>query len=482
MKLKVQLVVCADDGREEQVQEVATLDKDCQRIEHLGLTLAEAKELLATLQQHLVAHQVATFVAARAQCADCGATLQHKAQHTRTFRTLFGTVTLSSPRLYHCPCQRHKTTTFRPLTALLTESTAPELLFMEAKWASLVSYGLTAQALKDFLPVDTTLNAATIQNHTLAVAQRCEDELGEEQWAFVEGCPAIWETLPIPDGPLTVGIDGGYVRNWEAKKQQFEIIVGKSILAFRREDEEDIPSSKCFGFVQTLDTKPKRRLFEVLQSQGHQMNQQLTFLSDGGDTVRDLQLYMNPQAEHLLDWFHLSMRLTVMQQTAKGLPQTIQDEEATYTVRDPVVHQLERLKWALWHGNVYKAFHKIAALMMDLDGAVVTPEDATARKLLKAVEEFHTYIERNRAFIPNYGERYRYGERISTGFVESTVNQVISKRFCKKQQMQWTKRGAHLLLQTRVKTLNQELAAVFLRWYPDLQLEGEPLEEEPLAA
>jgi hypothetical protein len=69
--------------------------------------------------------------------------------------------------------------------------------------------------------------------------------------------------------------------------------------------------------VQTLDTKPKRRLFEVLKSQGHQMNPQVMFLSDGGDTVRDLQLYLNPQAEHLLDWFHLVMRLTVMQQTAK---------------------------------------------------------------------------------------------------------------------------------------------------------------------
>ena len=74
------------------------------------------------------------------------------------------------------------------------------------------------------------------------------------------------------------------------------------------------------------------------------------------------------------------------------------------------------------------------------------------------------------------------GNGISTGFVESTVNQVISKRFCKKQQMQWTKRGAHLLLQTRVKVLNQELRAVFQRWYPDLQLEEEPLEEGLLAA
>src|SRR5712671_463060 len=79
--------------------------------------------------------------------------------------------------------------------------------------------------------------------------------------------------------------------------------------------------------------------------------------------------------------------------------------------------------------------------------------------------------QNNSNFLPNYGERYRCGEAIATGFVESTVNQVVSKRFCKKQQMQWSKRGAHLLLQTRVKTLNGELGSVFKRWYPDLQLE-----------
>jgi hypothetical protein len=188
----------------------------------------------------------------------------------------------------HLSCVQRTVVKSRWLNPLLTESVAPELLFMETKWASSVSYGLTAQALKDFLPVDATLNATTIQNHTLTIAQRCEDGLGEEQWAFVEGCPADWEALPIPDGPITLGIDGGYVRNWEEKQQQFEVIVGKSILAFRQEDEDDIPSSKSFGFVQTFNPKPKRWLFEVLQSQGLQMNQQLTFLSDGGDTVRDL--------------------------------------------------------------------------------------------------------------------------------------------------------------------------------------------------
>jgi hypothetical protein len=38
----------------------------------------------------------------------------------------------------------------------------------------------------------------------------------------------------------------------------------------------------CFAFVQTYDTKPKRRLFEVLTSQGMQTNQQITFFTDGG--------------------------------------------------------------------------------------------------------------------------------------------------------------------------------------------------------
>jgi hypothetical protein len=54
MRCKVQLVVCAEDGQEDTVQELAVFDKQCQRLEHLGLTLAEAKQLLTTLLQHLV--------------------------------------------------------------------------------------------------------------------------------------------------------------------------------------------------------------------------------------------------------------------------------------------------------------------------------------------------------------------------------------------------------------------------------------------
>ncbi len=51
-------------------------------------------------------------------------------------------------------------------------------------------------------------------------------------------------------------------------------------------------------------------------------------------------------------------------------------------------------------------------------------------------------IRANATWIPNYGERYRQGEAISNAFVESMVNQVVSKRMVKQQQMHWTRAGA----------------------------------------
>lgn len=189
MKITVQLVVCDDDDHKETLTDVVVLEKACQQIEEVGLTLAEAKVLLSALQQQIVERQAATFLAMCRHCQACGTPLRTKGQHTTTLRTLFGTITLTSPRLRHCPCAPHETATLSPLTELLPERTAPELLFMETKWASLVSYGLTVQALTDFLPVDEALSVSTVRSNALAVAQRCEAELGEEQMFFIERCP-----------------------------------------------------------------------------------------------------------------------------------------------------------------------------------------------------------------------------------------------------------------------------------------------------
>jgi hypothetical protein len=78
----------------------------------------------------------------------------------------------------------------------------------------------------------------------------------------------------------------------------------------------------------------------------------------------------------------------------------------------------------------------------------------------KLVAELQTYVEQNSGFIADYPERRRYGEQVSTGFVELAVNQVLAKHLVKRQQMQWTKKGAHLLVQARTKVLNEEQRGV----------------------
>jgi len=312
-----------------------------------------------------------------------------KGRHQIVFRTPFGKLRVESPRLYHCQCQSDERKSLSPLADLLQERTSPELAYLETKFAALVSYGLTVELLKEVLPISQDLSTTAIRQRVGQTAQRLEDELGEEQDMFIGGCQRDWDQLPDPAAPLIVGIDGGYVH---AKDQQsrtegwFEVIVGKSM-------GEDGESSKCFGFVSRYDNKPKRRLFEMLKSQGMQMNQALTFLSDGGDTVRDLQMYLNPQAEHLLDWFHISMRLTVMSQLAKSIEA---DDQPNLSVE--IEKDLERLKWNLWHGDVHKALQIVEDLEFALD---LEENRQEQRKLLKAVREFGTYITANRPFIPN---------------------------------------------------------------------------------
>ena len=87
-------------------------------------------------------------------------------------------------------------------------------------------------------------------------------------------------------------------------------------------------------------------------------------------------------------------------------------------------------------------------------------------RLVKATAGLATYIGNNAAAIVDYSERWDHGEIISTAFAESTVDLVVSRRFAKKQQMQWSKKGAHLLLQTRTRTLDGTLHDLFTTWYP----------------
>ena len=175
MKFQLELTVQTDEGTS--TTEVITLERQHLCDDTLGLSLDEAKSLLAQLQQQIVAQQVDAFINAVQTC-ECGQTHTRKGHHTIRYQTLFGKLQLSSPRFYTCDCQNHPHKSYSPLRQVLKEGITPELLYLQSKWASLMSYGMTADLINDVLPITT--NHATIYNHTQQIAQRLEDQVQEE--------------------------------------------------------------------------------------------------------------------------------------------------------------------------------------------------------------------------------------------------------------------------------------------------------------
>jgi hypothetical protein len=449
MHVQIQLRIVDNNGSLISADEILRLDKGDDRLEGIGLTLAEAKGVLADTQERLVAAQAASFLARHRCCELCARPLRSKGRCRILFRTAFGAIAVVSPRFHQCACRPTVGKTFSPLTHLFTEHTAPELLYLETRWSSLVSYGRTADLLRDVLPIGSTANASTLRRNLHKVAARQEAEPGAGPPGLGKGAAGKHSEPSPPPDTIIVGVDGGYVRNWHDKKHNFEVLVGKSVTG-----QGD---GRYFGLVQNQDDEP-RHLSEVLRAQGLPTSPNMTVLTDGGDCVRAFVGELSAGDRRCLDWFHVALRLTGLGHYAKGLAHDNPIEAMALQDR------LERMKWRLWHGDASWAL----ARARELAEAVVALDSGYPHlmRLGKALVDLATYIANNAGAVVAYAERWRTGQIISTAFVESTVNLVVSRRFAKKQQMQWSRTGAHRLLQTRARTLDGTLRETFITWYP----------------
>jgi hypothetical protein len=187
MRVRIQVVVESESEAVPVVHEVATLERGPLQPEGLGLTLAEAKDLLRGVQETMIAAQVAAFVARQECCPDCGRARRRNGRHEIVYRTPFGKLRLDSPRFYACPCQEAAPRVSRsPLAERLPERTAPELAYLEARFAALMSYGLTVELLAEVLPLGEELAQTSVRRQVQRVAERAESELGDEQSSFID--------------------------------------------------------------------------------------------------------------------------------------------------------------------------------------------------------------------------------------------------------------------------------------------------------
>jgi hypothetical protein len=125
-----------------------------------------------------------------------------------------------------------------PFLELLSERVSPDMLYLETKFDSLVSYNLTIRLMDEVLPLDRPIGAERVRRHLFRVIEAHEAERASAPTNIT-----VYERAgpnnALPDGPLYVSMDGGYVRGRE--QGWFEAIGGKSLVSFHRDGRDPDP-------------------------------------------------------------------------------------------------------------------------------------------------------------------------------------------------------------------------------------------------
>jgi hypothetical protein len=147
-----------------------------------------------------------------------------------------------------------------PLALWLGKHTSPELQYLEAQFAALLPYGVSARMLGTVLPLERATSIITWKRHVAGIGVRLDHEAHER----VATAPALNEFgLPKRNPLQAIGIDGGYVKASNAPSRQegwFEVMVGKSL--------PRAGTGHVFAFVHRLEARPTERMERFLAQQG----------------------------------------------------------------------------------------------------------------------------------------------------------------------------------------------------------------------
>jgi hypothetical protein len=408
----------------------------------LGLSLTDGKALLQQIQQTVACAQADELCKLHRVCQNCRRWNPVKDYRLRKIDTVFGTVNLRSPRIISCPCEPpwYLELPIFPLAPLFRERATPELQLLQAKLCANLSYRRAAGILREFLPVSAKFNHVTLRNRTLRVGQRIDGISPSVDQAASAAVPADW----------TIAIDGGFVRGvGQGELRNFEILTGR--LASR--------STKpyVFAWVGSQATGAAERVSTLVRARTGHKAPKLCMVTDGANNTLSIRQGLPFAATPILDWFHISMKIRHVEQIVQGLRPRTETERST---KNLLAEDLGKLRWCLWHNNASKLDKTLRQILLMC--RIVVPETPGFKEALERIDyrirDVLWYVLRNSVKPVAYGRRYRKGQSISSAMAESGVNQVINARMCKRQQMRWTPRGAHLLAQVRCAILNGDVA------------------------
>jgi hypothetical protein len=407
-------------------------------IANLGLTLAEAKLLLAQVQQQLVAVQAHHHAMFRPDCQLCGGRYHAKGGRPHRIATLFGEVRVKLPRLACAGCGCGKTGVNWPSHCRST----PQLDQLQARLSALMPYRVAAEVLQHLLPVDAGKSPETFRRHTLQVGKQLSD--------------AAAERPPGAAAAITISLDSTFIRSREDGERHLEVRVGNI--------ETVDGGRQVFGAVTRAETDITALIQRTLETVGRTDTTEVTAFTDGCPGLRAVLANVGVTKPPILDWFHIAMRLQHTKLTAANLST---DEPDRVTAKATIVAEVERLHWRIWNGkakNAQRSIKRIRKVMHVFKGEHSQGAKGVAsRKLWHALHAVDKYLRGQAAWLINYAKRHRAGLRLGTSVTEGTANFLVNRRMNKSQQMRWSRNGADLLLQVRCALYNGTLGAGFGR-------------------
>lgn len=441
MQIHVEVVTRGKRGRER----IATIERDANvsGTDGIGLTLDEVKSLTERLQSVVAAEQVQEVISANSACTACGRELPRKGSASIVYRTAFGKLRLSTPRLYsqcRCGARARASDSFNPLGTLLEERTHPELLYLQTRWASVLSYERTAKLLEDVLPIEAVPGHSSIKAQVRKVGAQLaahEYQAGEH---YFDGHPLRLPDTPQEHASHVMELDAAYVRAVPQRcdgRKSFGIVTTRLI-------KRDAAAGWNANVIEET-MSPLKRLHHYLHRQGVELDTPVAIIRDGGEDVAYPTYLPWRPVQRILGWFHISMRFEHVLQRLRGLRKS-EPEQA-----DAMLVCVASAKWRLWHGRAAASSERLTSVL---------PQATDALK--SRVSELIGYLD-NPDRLTHYAVRYRSGLPISTSTAESAVESVIGDRFKKNRKMRWTTKGANALLHIRVANLNGELADALKR-------------------
>ena len=424
------------DDRGTDVMEIAKPD-DLRDIANLGLSLAEAKQVLAAIQREVVAAQAGDHAVRRPTCRSCGGACHVKDYRQHRIATLFGQVTVRLPRFRCISCGGIESGVDWPSHCKST----PELDRLQAHLSALMTYRTAADVLEQLFPIDAGKDHETLRRHTLA--------LGEQLRHHPVIAPAT------PSAAISISVDATFIRSREEGERHLEVRVGNA--------ETDAGGRQVFAAVAGSETDLVALIGRTLDSVGRTGATVLTGFTDGCAGLRSILAATSVTAPPILDWFHIAMRLQHLEQTAGALStDTLARQEAKVVI----VAEADRLRWRLWNGKAKDAqvsIERIRKVMHAFQGEVAERPSCvpSSRKLWTALLALDGYLVGQADWTVNYAERHRAGLRVGTAITEGTANFLVNRRMNKSQQMRWSRRGADLLLQVRCAVYNGTFCSGF---------------------